>query len=173
MRSLLGKIRAAAAVLLVLVVAGCSTIDPGTLVGPGPPTLKPAQAKTLSNAPIRGDAAIFAFQPMSGAPAEMIYALEDSIKAEALAPHLNLVPADDLTATYIVRGYISAVGDAHNVIMVYVWDIFDRTGTRVNRISGQEIASGSGSDPWAGVETKNMGAAARDTIDTLANWIRN
>ena len=173
MRSLLEKIRAAAVISIALVVAGCATVDPGTLVGPGPPTLKPSQAKNLSNAPIRGDAAIFAFQPMSGAPAEMIYALEDSIVTEAAARRINLVAADDLTATYIVRGYISAVGDAHNVIMVYVWDIFDRTGTRVNRISGQEIAGGSGSDPWAGVETKNIDAAARDTIDTLADWIRN
>ena len=161
---------AAVATVTVLLTA-CSASD-RSLLGPGPPGIRPAQIKTLSVEPIKGAAARFAFQPMSGAPAEMLFALEDLIKEQAVARNINLVEPGDPTATYIVRGYISAVGDPHSALMVYVWDVFDTSGTRIHRFSGQETAPGSGSDPWSGVTRDIMADAARETIDSMAEWIR-
>ena len=165
------SIRHAAVATAAALLTACTATD-GSLLGPGPPGIRPSQIRTLSAAPIKGDAARFAFQPMSGAPAEMLFALEDLIKEEAVARKINLVEPGDPTANYIVRGYISAVGDPHSALMVYVWDVFDPSGTRIHRFSGQETAPGSGSDPWSGVTLDIMADAARETIDSLAEWIR-
>ena len=165
------KTRLAALATAAAVLAGCAASNT-SLLGAGPPGIRPSQIGTLSVAPIKGDAARFAFQPMSGAPAAMLFALEDLINEEAAARKINLVEPTDPGATYIVRGYISAVGDPHSALMVYVWDVFDKSGTRIHRFSGQETAPGSGSDPWSGVTRSIMADAARETIDSMAEWIR-
>lgn len=162
--------RAALAVLAMLLVTGCASIE-APRVGTGPPTVYPGQLKRLSAAPVKGDAATFAFRPMSGAPAEMLFQLEDDIKKEATVRDIRLVAADDPAAVYYVQGYISAVGDTHSALMVYVWDVFYQ-GNRIHRFSGQEPAPGSGSDPWSGVTENTVAAAARETIDAMAEWIR-
>ncbi|MHA1157791.1 MAG: hypothetical protein ACTSP2_03455 [Alphaproteobacteria bacterium] len=158
--------------IAVFVVAGCAAVERPRF-GPGPPGIvAPSQFKSLSAAPVKGDAAVFAFNRMRGAPAEMLFALEDMIEEEAAARKINLAEPDDPSVTYLVQGYISTVGDLHSVLLVYVWDVFDRFGTRIHRFSGQETAPGSGSDPWSGVTREVMGSAARDTLDAMAEWIR-
>jgi hypothetical protein len=69
-----------------------------------------------------------------------------------------------------VRGYLSAVGDATGTLLVYVWDVTDLNGTPLYRVSGQEAASGSQTDPWEGIQIKQVDDAARETIDKLADW---
>ena len=55
--------------------------------------------------------------------------------------------------------------------MIYVVDIFDRSGTRIHRISGQINAGGSLSDPWMNIkDTGVVTQAAQETIDALGNW---
>lgn len=164
--------RLAALLAVALMVSGCAAVE-APRFGPGPPGIKPNQIKTLGSAPIRGEAARFAFQPITGAPAEMLFALEDLIKVEAKTRGINLVAAGDPSATYTVKGYISAVGDPHSALMVYVWDVYDMAGTRIHRFTGQEVAPGSGSDPWSGVTKEIMADAARETVDAMAEWIRD
>ena len=55
--------------------------------------------------------------------------------------------------------------------MLYVVDIFDQTGARIHRVSGQITAGGSLSDPWANIkDTGVVRQAAQETIDALGNW---
>ncbi len=164
--------RIAALVLLAIVVAGCASTERPRLGGAGPPTIKVSQFKDLSTAPVRGNAAVFAFRPITGAPAEMIFALEDSLEREAAIRRINVAPVGDPSVTYTVQGYISAVGDPHSALMVYVWDIFDQNGVFIHRLTGQEVTGGSGADPWAGVSKATMAAAARQTMDAMATWVR-
>jgi hypothetical protein len=102
----------------------------------------------------------------------MLFRMEDKVKEQAASRRLTLVAEDDPTVTYVVKGYLSAVGDANGALMVYVWDVFDTSGTRLHRVSGQEPAPGSGADPWAGVTVSVIDTAARETIDALADWTR-
>jgi len=141
--------------------------------GPGPPPmLSPKQAKTLGPAPVRGSTARFAFAPLNGVPGDMRFQMEGDLKTFAQSRDLAIVPDGDPTATYRVVGYLSAVGDATGTLLVYVWDVTDRNGTPLYRISGQEAAGGSDTDPWAGIKTNQIDAAARATIDKLADWVQ-
>ncbi len=115
----------------------------------------------------------FAFAPVTGAPATVLTNISAQLGREAFAQQITLVPTDDPAASYIIKGYLSAIGDASGTILVYVWDVFDRSGRRVHRISGQETAPGAARDPWAGVDNATTTDVARQTISALVAWGRS
>ncbi len=115
----------------------------------------------------------FAFAPVTGAPATVLTNISAQLGKEAFAQQISLVPSDDPAATYIIKGYLSAIGDASGTIIVYVWDVFDRTGRRVYRISGQESAPGAARDPWSAVDGAAATDVARQTISALVGWGRS
>ena len=156
----------------LLALAACVPIGAPEF-GPGPPPmLTPKKAKTLGPAPVTGAAVRFSFAPLNGVPGDMRLQLEGDIKKFAATRSLSLVPNGDPSATYRVTGYLSAVGDATGTLLVYVWDVTDLNGTPLYRISGQEAAPGSPTDPWLGIHTKQVDDAARDTVDKLADWVK-
>ncbi len=154
---------------MVLALAACTSVTMPRM-GTGAPTIGPMGATTLKSAPQKGAAARFAFVKISGPPPGILMAMNNSLASEAQARRLTLVPADDPSATYQVKGYLSAVGDRQGTALVYVWDVFDRKGVRLHRVSGQETGAGTSSDPWAGIERGTVSAAARQTIDDLVAW---
>lgn len=159
-----------AAVLLAgaLALSGCTGIG----LGNGPPTIAPAGATSMRSAPIRGDNARFAFAPVNGAPVDILRDMSTAMNREASSHRLKVVANGDPTATYVVKGYLSAIGDGAGTTLVYVWDIFDANGVRLHRITGQEPGKPAGSDPWTGVEGPTVTVAARRTMDALSEWVK-
>src|SRR5690606_7150856 len=141
-------------------------------LGSGPPPLKIAQVRNLGSAPVKGAAVSFAFVAVTGTPATRRFELEASLKKYAATRKLTLSEADEPGATYYVKGYLSAIGDTSGTLLVYVWDVYDSGGNPLHRISGQETAAGTESDPWVGVGGSQIDAVARETIDKLADWTR-
>ena len=162
------RIRPGLAVLFcaILLAAGCQTSSqfeppPGTGTG------------TSVAAPVKGAAAKFAFAPIDGVPVPILQAMSNALNQEAAAKRLNVVPNSDPAAVYIVRGYLSAVAEGQNAKLVYVWDVVDRQGTRLHRVTGQEIGGAfRNGDPWTGIGTANVTNAARKTMGSLANWVK-
>ena len=96
-----------------------------------------------------------------------------SVAAQAVAHRVGVVPATDPAAVYTVRGYLSAVAEGPNAKLVYVWDVTDRQGTRLHRVTGQEIGGAyRNNDPWTGVGQANINEAARKTMESLAAWVK-
>ena len=163
-------LRLAALAALATVVAACTPIERPRL-GSGPPVITSKQIHTGAK-PTSGRDVEFALDPITNAPGEMIYAFEDTLKARAPTRQLKIVAADDRTADYELKAYLSAVGDYSGTLMIYVVDVFDSAGTRVHRISGQIDAGGSLNDPWANIkDTGVVTKAAQEAIDALGNWI--
>ena len=163
-------LRLAALCGLAALIAACAPVEAPRL-GSGPPVLSPKTLKTLSKPAPTSAEVTFTLDPITNAPGEMIYAFEDTLKALAPTRQLKIVDAADTTADYRLKAYLSAVGDYSGTLMIYVVDVFDSSGTRLQRISGQINAGGSLSDPWmnikgAGVVTK----AAQEAVDALGNW---
>jgi hypothetical protein len=98
-------------------------------------------------------------------------AFEKALQKEAQVRKLNIVQPNDPSATYVVKGYLSAIGDSGGTLLVYVWDVTDPSGKRLHRVSGQEPGSGSSTDPWAGIKDEAVTVAAGRTIDALVDWI--
>ena len=55
--------------------------------------------------------------------------------------------------------------------VLYVWDVYDRSGNRLHRINGQQVAGSAGGEGWSAVPAAAMQQIADDTIDQLAAWI--
>jgi hypothetical protein len=169
-KSTLAWARRAALATLALLLAACSSaLIPA---GPGPPMIPLKQARGLGAAPIQGAKVKFALTTVTGMPGRLQIAFDESIKKFAASRNLTLVAYGDNTATYRVQGYVSAVGDVNRVLVVYVWDIYDASGNRIHRLSGQEPTGGGGADPWTAVNVQVIDDAARQTIDALADWAR-
>ncbi len=161
---------ASAVAALAFALAACTSV-PMPHMGTGAPTIGPVGATTLKSAPVKGAAARFAFVKVSGPPPDILQSLNASLNSEARARKLNIVGQDDPDATYQVKGYLSAVGDRQGTVLVYVWDVLDRKGVRLHRVSGQETGAGTSSDPWAGIKRDTVNATARQTIDDLVAWV--
>jgi hypothetical protein len=153
-----------------LALAGCASVampKPGT----GAPALGPIAAVEMKAAPIKGAEARFAFTRISGAPGDVLIDLSSALNKEAAARNITLVPEDDATATYKVKGYVSAVGGPTGTLLVYVFDVLDGRGVRIHRVSGQERGGGAVNDPWGGILSTTVSRAARHAIDDLAAWV--
>ena len=112
-------LRLAALCVLVAVIAACSPVERPRL-GSGPPMLSPKTLRTLGKPAPTSDVVTFALDPITNAPGEMIYAFEDALKAKAPTRQLKIVAADDSTANYRLKAYLSAVGDYSGGLVLYV-----------------------------------------------------
>jgi hypothetical protein len=151
-------------------LSACNAV-PMPKMGEGPPHVGVKSAIRLGPAPIKGAEAKFAFAELTGAPATHTMAFSRAISKEATLRKLSVVPAGDPSATYFVKGYLSAIGGAGGTLLVYVWDVTDTSGQRLHRVSGQEPAGGSSTDPWSGISDDAVANAASRTVDDLVAWV--
>ncbi|MEO8667361.1 MAG: hypothetical protein ABI399_02530 [Bauldia sp.] len=154
---------------LAAALAAVATLGACTLTQ-GPPIVSPTKVLSMTSAPIKGAAAKFAFAPITGVPSELLQTLNSAMTKHAAARHLTIVPDGDPTATYLVKGYLSAIGDNRGTLLVYVWDVLGQDGQRLRRISGQEIGGGARADPWTGISKELIAASGQSTIDELLAW---
>ena len=156
------------ALVLALVLAGCSADDPQPAASiaavPRPETAPPVPT-------IPADQATFAFDPFIGAPGNIADDLSRKIGSAARQENLTIVRRSDTKATYRVTGYLNAVGDNTGTVLVYVYDIYDAANRRVHRVTGQESSGGSAGDPWAGISGSALQNVATRTVDSLKTWI--
>jgi hypothetical protein len=147
-------------VIATALLAGCNT----TQFAPGPsqPSVKP---------PVTGSAATFAFAPVDGVPVPVLQALSAALNREAAAQRLHVIPNSDPSRVYEVKGFVSAVADGQSTRLVYVWDVLDRNGTRLHRITGQQAGGRPTGDPWTGIGNETVNLAARQTIAELLKWV--
>ncbi len=168
MDRLTGLVRIVAAIVLAATVGACAAGRPPL----GPPGMSPTKLVTMGPAPIKGAAARFTITLATSVPGDFALIMQNSLKQAAAKRGLTLAAAGDASATYTVKGYLSAVGDYNSILLVYVWDVFDATGRHIHRFSGQQSARGVGADPWSGVTSDMIEKAAAETIDALADWVR-
>ena len=155
--------RTFAVLAAALVLAGCASRFGGGTEG-GATSVPP---------PVKGSAAKFAFAPVQNVPVPVLQALSTSLNQEAQAQGLNVVPISDPTRTYEVRGFLSAVADGTSTKLVYVWDVVDRNGTRLHRITGQQAGGAPNGNTWTGIGFQTVQLTARQTVASLLKWVNS
>jgi hypothetical protein len=109
-----------------------------------------------------------AVAPIIGTTPEVAQEMTAALVAAGKDRNLTLLP-DGGKATYTLRGYLIASTEKRGSKVSYIWDVNDAQGSRVARISGDEvIASRSGSDPWSGVDSAAIRSIAGKTTSQLA-----
>jgi hypothetical protein len=153
------------AVLLIaaLALSACNSrmIPPLTFGRGKEPAVRPAASANVR----------LAFAPVTGAPSDPVSRLNAAIREEAAKRSIIVVQSGDPNTDYTVQGYLSAVGGPSGTVLVFVWDIADRTGRRVHRVSGQESSTKGAPDPWAAVDNETLRTVALRTVDAIAAWL--
>jgi len=133
-----------------------------------PQEQEPQQQAALP--PTTADGNTIRFLPIIGAPVDAVTPLSRELGAEARARGLAIKGSTDTSASYILKGYLSAFADGPKVTVSYVWDVLDGNGERLHRIQGSESAPLKGGDPWAAVPAGVMQKIADKTITEFAGW---
>lgn len=168
--------RIAAACITVLLLAGCSaqeTLTQDNQTASGAPALTPPRTgPELAGEPGLGNARI-RFAPIVGATVEAVTPMSRRISLRAREAGMLIVPADDPGQTHLVKGYFSALADAGQTTVIFVWDILDGAGDRLHRIQGQEVVPGAADPaaPWSAVPANTMERIGDRMMNELANWL--
>jgi len=140
--------------------------DPSTgPLGPLPENTTNTQFASLPSGPG------IAFLPITGAPQHAVTGLSRSLKNAANSNGINMVPANSGIANYRVKGYFSALDDGSGTLLVYVWDVLDKGGSRLHRISGQQHTNKKSANPWTAVTNDEIDRVAIDTMTRLRSWL--
>jgi hypothetical protein len=163
----LGKI--AFALLACVGSAGC--ID--TAAELGSPRGMAAQHPRLAPRPgVSPRGAIVAIKSMEGAPEE-VTARFSQIFARVAESRDIATAAKEADAAYRIRGYLTAYpGGDGSTRYAYVWDVFERSGRRAQRLT-DEIAAKAEGDAWAAVDERTLTAIAARGADDLAAFLSN
>ncbi len=155
-----------------------ASTSPAAIENPPQNTLQ-AQAQALANNPAPQIQTLVAppktlgtirFLPIIGAPVAAIRPLSRQLGNEARGNGLTIKSSTDTSSEHILKGYLSAFNDGEKTTIVYVWDVLDNVGQRLNRIQGQEYVSGSSTDAWSAVPPAVMELIATKTISQYLQW---
>ena len=148
--------------------AGAPPMAEASMAPPPSPlqTARPAPQVAAVTTPARIE-----FAPVVGADSARLQPLSARLAARAAQRGIALVNAGG-APTHVLKGYFSAFTDNRETVVIYVWDVLDAAGNRVNRIQGQQkVPAGQGVDGWSAVTPATMEAIADRTIDDLAVWL--
>ena len=164
-RGWLGRIAGVALASFVAVcLAGCGG-GPGSPNGGGSGLLSGAAGWF-------GGSKTIAVAPIIGTTPEVANELNEALATAGKDRGLTFV-ADGSKANYTLRGYLVASSERQGSKISYIWDVTDTKGTRVARVSGDEVVTGgSRGDPWSGVDSAAIRSIAGKRIGLPANLPR-
>ncbi|MGE3529050.1 MAG: hypothetical protein AB7G54_06450 [Methyloceanibacter sp.] len=115
-----------------------------------------------------GGSTKIAIAPIIGTTPEIAAQMTDALIAAGKDRKLTLLP-DGSKANYTLRGYLIASSEKQGAKISYIWDVTDAQGSRVARVSGDEIVpKRSGSDPWSAVDAAVIRSIAGKTTSQIA-----
>jgi hypothetical protein len=110
--------------------------------------------------------------PIIGAPDAVAKQIQQEFTSAIEKQRVAVAVAKDERVDYTLRGYIVAAKDKQGTKVSYIWDVTDPTGKRVNRVTGEEMASAAGSkDPWAALTPTVAQAIAGKAANSFATWL--
>lgn len=155
----LGRFLGLLAFLAMTMLAACSDAT-----GPGAPA-----ASAVQNAAPAGP---IAFEPVTGMPDSRAAELAAALAQRATSRSLVVVARDDGKLRYRVKGYFAAHPGTGQTTVSYIWDVFDKDGTRVHRFEGYETVPASGaSDAWGSVTPETLDRIADATASELTRFL--
>ena len=132
-----------------LALAGCNeSVSPAAVSAP-------QQSAQIVPSGYSPRPAAVAVTQMEGAPSPLQSQFMAYFNADAAKNDVALT--NSAGARYLARGYISAFLVEGGAQLTYVWDIYDRTNHRAQRLNDEIALRGAAADPWSLVDS----AAAR------------
>lgn len=111
------------------------------------------------------------FLPVLGPPQSAISQLSSSIRNSAQGNSVTIIPKGQTGATYQVKGYFSALDDGTGTRLIFIWDVLDRNGRKIHRISGEERTSSRNANPWSAIDSGMITNIVERTMQNLRGWM--
>jgi hypothetical protein len=112
-----------------------------------------------------------AVEAIEGPPAEVTSALNAAL-AQAAADHQVTVVDDAQAPRFRLKGYVTAsAAQDGKTALAYVWDVFDASKRRAQRITGTEEMAGDPAEPWSNVDGKALQRLAGKSMDGIADFL--
>jgi hypothetical protein len=126
-----------------------------------------------------------AFESIDGPPPEVFEKLVASLNDEAGTRQIAVVSRTG-SASYRVRGYVSALVERDKTTFAWVWDVYDADKRRAVRISGEEPAAAvkrrgtrsaagahSAAGAWASADDALLRRMARNGMEQMASFLNS
>src|SRR5438552_3069898 len=92
-----------------------------------------------------------AFESIDGPPPQVFDRMVGVLDSESRLRNLAIVSREG-SASYRVRGYLSAQVVRGRTMIAWVWDVYDANQQRALRLSGEEPAGKPGRDAWSAAD---------------------
>jgi hypothetical protein len=114
-----------------------------------------------------------AVEGIEGPPAEVASALTDAL-TQAAAQHQVTVVEDSQGPRFRLKGYLTAsMAQDGKTALAYVWDLFDASNRRAQRVTGVEEAASDPADPWSSIDNNTLRRLAGKSMDGIADFLAN
>ncbi len=118
-----------------------------------------------------GDSPTIAFESIDGPPPQVFERMVSVLDSESKLRSLAIVSREG-SATYRVRGYLSAQVVRGRTVIAWVWDVYDRDQQRALRLSGEEAAGKAATrDAWAAADDLVLRKIAQAGLSGLSSMI--
>ncbi len=131
------------------------------------PVQNQSAQQTASLAPSPG----VAFLPVLGPPQSAVTRLSSAVVRSARANSITIIPNGQPGAKYQVKGYFSALDDGSGTRLIYIWDILDKSGRNIHRISGEERTTSRNADPWSAIDANVINTVVERTMQNFQGWL--
>ena len=159
----------AACALLALGLPGC--VDTGSDVTARSAGANVARTTLARRADVSPSGASVAFASLEGPPQAVSARFVAAFASEAGNRDIRL--ADPKTARYQMRGYLTAYTAEGGTAIAYVWDVFDASKQRAQRLTDAIVIKGAAGDPWSLVDDRALASVAAKSADDLAAFLSN
>ncbi len=123
-------------------------------------------AKPSSNQAILAKPALVSLASVDGAPSTIADKFSRILTAEAMGRNISL--GDSTSAQYFLRGYLATTASEEGVTLSWVWDVFDSSRRRIQRVADTLDIKGEASSSWSLVTDKALAGVATKSADDLA-----
>ena len=112
-----------------------------------------------------------AVEAIEGPPAEVTSALNAAF-AQAAADHQVTVVDDAQAPRFRLKGYLTAsAAQDGKTALAYVWDVFDASNRRAQRVTGTRRWRAIPPNPWSNVDDKALQRLAGKSMDGIADFL--
>jgi hypothetical protein len=113
-----------------------------------------------------------ALEGVEGAPEALQAQVNSAVVSQASARRIELVGADAGEPRYRLKGYLTAYPtDNGETALAFVWDVFDASKKRAQRVSTTTLAKGQNADPWAQIGESQIEKATSQSMNQVAAFL--
>lgn len=112
-----------------------------------------------------------AVETIEGAPAGLQDKVNAEVATQASARRIEIV-SGEAQPRYRLKGYLTAysTGDGETALAI-VWDVFDSSRKRAQRVSTTTLAKGQADDPWSKIGESQIAKATAQSMNDVAAFL--